>query len=144
MAKIVNNLLEIQTNIEQAKKRVHATQDVQIIAVTKQVDVTRTIEAIEAGLQHLGENRPEGINNKTTKQLKLKASWHYIGSLQTSKVKQVIDHIDYLHSLDRISLADEIEKRADKVVKCFVQANVSGEESKHGLTKEEVIDFINI
>jgi pyridoxal phosphate enzyme (YggS family) len=141
VAKIVNNLLEIQTNIEQAKNRVHATQDVQIIAVTKQVDVTRTIEAIEAGLQHLGENRPEGIETKL-QAISLKASWHYIGSLQTRKVKQVIDHIDYLHSLDRLSLADEIEKRATNVVKCFVQANVSGEESKHGLTKEQLIDFI--
>ena len=54
----------------------------------------------------------------------------------------MINDIDYLHSLDRISLADEIEKRAEKKVKCFVQANVSGEESKHGLTKDEVISFV--
>ena len=54
----------------------------------------------------------------------------------------MINNIDYLHSLDRISLADEIEKRAEKKVKCFVQANVSGEESKHGLTKDEVISFV--
>lgn len=62
--------------------------------------------------------------------------------MQTRKVKQVIDKIDYLHSLDRISLADEIEKRATRIVNCFVQVNVSGEESKHGLQPEEVIPFI--
>ena len=68
--------------------------------------------------------------------------WHYIGSLQTRKVKQVIHELQYLHSLDRLSLAEEIQKRAEQKVKCFVQANVSGEESKHGLSAEEVIPFI--
>ena len=62
--------------------------------------------------------------------------------MQTRKVKQVIHEIDYLHSLDRMSLAQEIEKRADRVLHCFVQVNVSGEQSKHGLSKEEVIPFI--
>ncbi|MEK4228657.1 YggS family pyridoxal phosphate-dependent enzyme [Solibacillus sp. FSL H8-0538] len=142
MSDIVNNLFNIQTKIEEAKERANVSQDVQIIAVTKQVDVKRTVEAIEAGLQNLGENRPEGLALKL-EAIELDACWHYIGSLQTRKVKQVINEIDYLHSLDRLSLADEIEKRATKVVKCFVQANVSGEESKHGLTKEQVLTFIN-
>ncbi len=67
---------------------------------------------------------------------------HFIGSLQTRKVKEVIDDIDYLHALDRLKLAKEIEKRANHKVKCFVQVNVSGEESKHGMSPEEVIPFI--
>lgn len=141
MAKIVDNLVGIQKNIEQAKQRTRAKQDVKIIAVTKEVDVERTQEAIDAGLHHLGENRPEGLSEKLT-HIEQAVSWHYIGSLQTRKVKQVINEVDYLHSLDRLSLADEIEKRATKVVKCFVQANVSGEESKHGLTREQVLTFI--
>ena len=141
MAKIVNNLQQIHLNIEQAQKRAKVTQDVHIIAVTKQVDVERTIEAIDAGIVHLGENRPEGLLSKL-EEIKLQANWHYIGTLQTRKVKQVINEIDYLHSLDRLSLAEEIEKRAQDVVKCFVQANVSGEQSKHGLSAEEVIPFI--
>lgn len=141
MAKIVDNLIGIQKNIEQAKQRTLATQDVKIIAVTKEVDVERTQEAIDAGLHHLGENRPEGLSEKLA-HIDHAVSWHYIGSLQTRKVKQVINQVDYLHSLDRLSLADEIEKRATKVVKCFVQANVSGEESKHGLTQEQVLTFV--
>lgn len=141
MAKIIENLAHIQSNIAQAKERVNAHQDVQIIAVTKEVDIDRTNEALEAGLVHLGENRPEGLTLKY-EAIGQQAQWHYIGSLQTRKVKQVIHEIDYLHSLDRISLAEEIEKRADRVINCFVQANVSGEESKHGLSKEEVIPFI--
>ena len=141
MAKIIDNLEQIQANIDQAKKRANALQQVHIVAVTKEVDVARTQEALEAGLVHLGENRPEGLHTKL-EHIKMGAEWHYIGSLQTRKVKQVINNIDYLHSLDRISLADEIEKRAEKKVKCFIQANVSGEESKHGLSKEEVIAFV--
>ena len=71
-----------------------------------------------------------------------KPTWHFIGSLQTRKVKNIIDKVDYIHSLDRISFAKEINKRANKRIKCFVQVNVSGEESKHGLAPEEVINFI--
>lgn len=141
MTKIIENLKQIQHQIEIAKQRVNGQQTVEIIAVTKKVDVNRTEEAIEAGLIHLGENRPEGLLNKLDS-INSAVSWHYIGSLQTRKVKQVIDQIDYLHSLDRLSLAEEIEKRATKRVKCFVQVNVSGEESKHGLTREQALDFV--
>ncbi|MBD8031664.1 MULTISPECIES: YggS family pyridoxal phosphate-dependent enzyme [Solibacillus] len=141
MAKIEDNLLNIQKQIVNAKQRANTDQTVNIIAVTKEVDVNRTKEAIEAGLTNLGENRPEGLTNKL-QSINSNVSWHYIGSLQTRKVKQVINDIDYLHSLDRLSLAEEIEKRATKAVKCFIQVNVSGEESKHGLTKQQTLEFV--
>lgn len=114
---------------------------IQVIAVTKQVGVERTNEAIEAGIRHLGENRPEGLLNKR-QAISSEASWHFIGNLQTRKVKEVIDQIDYLHSLDRMSLAKEIQKRATHPLKCFVQVNVSKEESKSGVLAEEAVAFI--
>lgn len=142
MTKISNNLEIIQNKIDTAKLRADCmNEDIKIIAVTKAVTAERTQEAIDAGLIHLGENRPEGLLNKK-EVVKGNVNWHYIGSLQTRKVKQVINDIDYLHSLDRLSLAEEIEKRAEHIVNCFIQVNISGEESKHGLTKEEVIPFI--
>ncbi|MGE7922165.1 YggS family pyridoxal phosphate-dependent enzyme [Viridibacillus arvi] len=142
MTLIINNLEEIQLKVEKAANRVgRQVADVSIIAVTKQVSTERAIEALDAGLNQLGENRPEGLLEKSESIID-GAVWHFIGSMQTRKVKQVIDKIDYLHSLDRISLADEIEKRATRIVNCFVQVNVSGEESKHGLQPEEVIPFI--
>lgn len=141
MAEIQKNLQTINEKIEQAKNRSDANQAVTVIAVTKQVSTERAAEAIEAGLIHLGENRPEGLLGKKS-EINNRAKWHYIGSLQSRKVKQVINEIDYLHSLDRFSLAEEINKRAQKTINCFVQANVSGEESKHGLSKNEVISFI--
>ncbi|MGE6601822.1 YggS family pyridoxal phosphate-dependent enzyme [Lysinibacillus fusiformis] len=142
MTKILANLNKLNDLIAAAETRVNReANNVQIIAVTKEVSVERTQEAIEAGLTHLGENRPEGLNRKLSA-IQAHVNWHYIGSLQTRKVKQVINSIDYLHSLDRLSLAEEIEKRAVKPVKCFIQVNVSGEESKHGLSMEEVLPFV--
>lgn len=141
MTKIINNLELIQKQIENAKQRANQMQEVKIIAVTKEVDVVRTEEAIAAGMMHLGENRPEGLSRKL-ESIHSDVEWHYIGSLQTRKVKQVIQQIDYLHSLDRLSLAEEIEKRAKNVVKCFVQVNVSGEESKQGLSEEQALEFV--
>ncbi|ANU17526.1 YggS family pyridoxal phosphate enzyme [Planococcus maritimus] len=114
---------------------------IEIVAVTKQVGVDRTQEAVDAGIRHLGENRPEGLQLKHA-EIKGNVSWHYIGTLQSRKVKEVIGLIDYLHSLDRMSLAKEIQKRADKPVKCFVQVNVSGEDSKSGFSPEQVPAFI--
>jgi len=142
VTKILANLNKLNDLIAAAETRVNReANNVQIIAVMKEVSVERTQEAIAAGLTHLGENRPEGLNRKLSA-IQAHVNWHYIGSLQTRKVKQVINSIDYLHSLDRLSLAEEIEKRAVKPVKCFIQVNVSGEESKHGLSMEEVLPFV--
>lgn len=139
---IVENFQHIQNNIQVACERSgRSLLDVNIIAVTKSVTVERTREAVDAGLLHLGENRPEGLQEKRAA-VASDVTWHYIGSLQSRKVKQIIDSIDVLHSLDRINLAKEIQKRANKVVDCFLQVNVAGEESKQGITINEIDDFL--
>lgn len=140
MTKIIDNLKQINQQVTDVKRVSPFQQDVTVIAVTKAVSLVRTQEALEAGILDLGENRPEGL---VAKQQEITgATWHYIGTLQTRKVRQVINSIHYLHSLDRLSLATEINKRAEQRVKCFVQVNVSGEDSKHGLAATEVIEFI--
>jgi pyridoxal phosphate enzyme (YggS family) len=139
---IAFNYLQIQKRIQKACEHSgRSFSDVNIVAVTKSVSVLRTQEAIHAGLLHLGENRPDGLLTKK-EAVKSDAKWHFIGSLQTRKVKQVINYIDVLHSLDRISLAEEIQKRANKVIDCFVQVNVSGEEAKHGIALKDVDSFL--
>ncbi|MCI2773275.1 YggS family pyridoxal phosphate-dependent enzyme [Staphylococcus petrasii] len=132
---LINN--EINKHID--KSETSTVPDV--IAVTKYVTIDRAKEAYEAGLRHFGENRLEGFLEKK-KALPDDVTMHFIGSLQSRKVKEVINEIDYLHALDRLSLAKEINKRADHVISCFVQVNVSGEESKHGIALDEVNDFI--
>ena len=126
--------------VETCKQVGRNADEVKLIAVTKYVTDTRVEEALEAGIADFAENRPQNYVERKGKYSD--KTWHLIGSLQTRKVRDVINEVDYFHALDRDSLAKEIEKRAEKEIKCFVQVNVSGEESKHGLTSEEAIDFI--
>ena len=67
----------------------------------------------------------------------------FYGIITISKVKDVINDVDYFHALDRLSLAKEINKRAEHKIKCFLQVNVSGEASKHGIALEDVDQFID-
>ena len=131
--KVADNLVRIEEQIEKACQNSGRKRDeITLIAVTKYVSIERAKEALDAGIVNLGENRDEGLLNKY-EVLKDQPKWHYIGSLQTRKVKNIIDKVVYIHSMDRISLAEEIQKRAHAQIKCLVQVNVSGEESKHGI-----------
>lgn len=123
-----------------------------MIAVTKYVSLDTTKEAFRSGLAHLGENRWQDAQEKwfaLSGDPELpeddRPVWHFIGSLQTNKVKDVIGRFTYIHSLDRLSLAEAIHKKASQLgieVPCFIQVNVSGEESKHGLRPEELEPFL--
>ena len=113
-----------------------------VIGVTKYVDADKARELVEAGITHIAENRTELFLDKQEKLSDLPITWHLIGTLQRRKVKDVINHVDYFHALDSIKLAYEIDKRADHVIKCFLQVNVSGETSKHGFSPDELADVL--
>lgn len=118
-------------------------EDVQIIAVTKYTTLDVAEEVLSAGLTHIGENRWQDVKPKW-EAIGERAVWHFIGSLQTNKVKDVIGKFPYIHSLDRLSLAAELNKKAEALgqsVRCFIQVNVSGEGTKHGLPPEELFNF---
>lgn len=140
---VQENLAHVEREIEAACKRAgRSREDITLVAVTKTVGIEKTSEVIGAGVHHLGENRNEGFLQKYD-YFTSDATWHFIGSLQSRKVKEIINKVDYLHSLDRLSLAKEIQKRAEKIIHCFVQVKTSSEESKQGLAIEEVIEFIH-
>ena len=139
---VKENLAKIEKEIDASiKKSAHSAQP-HVIAVTKYVTIERAREAYKVGIRHLGENRLDGFKEKK-ESLPSDVKLHFIGSLQSRKVKDIINEVDYFHALDRLSLAKEINKRANHVIKCFLQVNVSGEESKHGIALEEVNQFIN-
>ena len=139
---IVNNVNKVKQEIANACQETGRNPtDVTIIGITKYVDSQIAEELYTSGITHLGENRADAFLEKYN-EITTKPVWHFVGTLQTRKVRDVINKVDYLHSLDRLSLAEEVNKRADKKVKCFVQVNTSEEESKHGLGADEVIDFI--
>ncbi len=123
------------------KKRI--PNDTTIVAATKYFTPSQMIELYHTGITHFGENRVEILLEKMEALQNLDITWHIIGTLQTKKVKKIINQITYLHSLDTIKLAIEINKRRTSPLKCFIQVNISDEESKHGLNKEEVIPFIH-
>lgn len=129
----------IKENYEQIKNEVG--DNVNIIAVTKYHTVEETLKAYEAGVRHFGENRIEGFIEKR-KALPDDAEVHFIGTMQSRKVKEVIDDLNYLHSLERESVAKKIEQAGQHVVNCFIQVNVSDEDSKHGIQPKEVEDFL--
>ncbi|MGM8211827.1 YggS family pyridoxal phosphate-dependent enzyme [Virgibacillus sp. W0430] len=137
-----SNLKTIEENIERACEKVNRKrEEITIIGVTKYVTIERTEEAIRAGITNIGENRAEELTRKYNS-IDNEATWHFIGTLQSRKVKDVIDKINVIHSLDRLSVAKQIDKRANSPIECFIQVNVSGEESKHGLSPEETLPFI--
>lgn len=136
------NAAYIRGQIEAACARAErAVDDVKVIAVTKYVSSKTAQAAVDAEIKHIGENRNDGFLNKY-EALGNQLFWHFIGTLQSRKVKEIIDKVDYIHSLDRLSLAKEIEKRSRRKINCFVQVNVAGEDSKHGLAPDEVVPFI--
>ena len=140
--KIRNNLQSIEGTIAKVQQSsALSSNDVTLICVSKYHSIDEAMSVYDAGVRHFAENRPEGFQEKSTA-MPDDITWHLIGTLQTRKVKNVINHIDYFHALDRLKLAKEIDKRADKVVKCFLQVNVSGEASKHGVQPEEIYHFI--
>jgi len=142
MMSILDNVSKVQQEIVDACiASGRCAKDVTIIGVTKYVDATVADELCSSGIVNLGENRADVFLEKHG-EIKEKVTWHFIGTLQTRKVRDVISKVDYLHSLDRLSLAEEINKRAEGKVRCFVQVNIADEESKHGLAKDDVIAFI--
>lgn len=144
--------MSLQDRIQHVEERIQAAcarsgrnrNDVNIVAVTKYVSVEMTQTVLDQGVLHIGENRPQNAIPKW-EALQGRGTWHFIGHLQSRKVKDVVGKFKYIHSLDRISLAEEVDKRAAASgveVLAFVQVNVSGESTKQGLEPGEAEAFL--
>ncbi|SQF67372.1 YggS family pyridoxal phosphate-dependent enzyme [Streptococcus dysgalactiae] len=126
-------------NVRLATEAAHRPEhSVSVIAVTKYVDSTIAGQLIDTGIEHIAENRVDKFLDKYEALKDKSVTWHLIGTLQRRKVKDVINFVDYFHALDSVKLASEIEKRADHPVKCFLQVNISEEDSKHGFKVSEI------
>ena len=136
---IAENVKNILNKVDVAKATSpYSNQDVQMIAVTKYVDTAKAAQVVEAGIHHLAENRTDLFLEKYKALENKDITWHLIGNLQRRKVKDVINLVDYFHALDSVKLAKEIEKRAEHMIKCFLEVNISGEETKHGFAPEDI------
>lgn len=145
--------MSIDSNIEQVRETIRQAAlragrdpaEVTLIAVTKTHDEQAMREAVDAGIEDIGENKAQEVRRKHPL-LQRDVRWHFIGHLQRNKVKYVIDKVAMIHSVDSLSLAGEISRRAqrlDQVMPVLLEVNVSGEESKHGLAPGEVKPFLD-
>lgn len=115
-----------------------------LIAVTKTVDVYTINKAIELGITDIGENRVQELEKKI-EAIGDNVNYHLIGHLQTNKVRNIIDKVKLIHSLDRMSLAKELDKRAkmnNLIIDTLLQVNVAEEDTKFGLEVNQVLPFI--
>lgn len=142
---IQGNIINIQENIENALKRSgREGEKVELIAVTKTIDIHRIKEAIDCGISNIGENRVQELETKYNL-IGDNINYHMIGHLQTNKVRNIIGKTKLVHSLDRISLAQELDKRSKNnniTTDVLIQVNVAEEETKFGLRVDEVLYFI--
>ncbi|HZJ76490.1 MAG TPA: YggS family pyridoxal phosphate-dependent enzyme [Oscillospiraceae bacterium] len=141
-------ILTFKKNIEDVLIRVkdaaavsgREVSDIELVAVTKTVDVDIINGAIDCGVLHIGESRVQELLEKY-EQIGDVVKWHLIGHLQRNKVKYIIDKVDIIHSLDSFRLAKEINKRAENInrmIECLLQVNVSKEKTKYGINLEDV------
>ena len=133
------NILNVIDKIEKIKP----INEVVLVGATKTRDITVVEDAVKAGLSVAGENRVQEFLSKY-KQIE-GLSWHFIGALQTNKVKYIVDKVDLIHSVDRLDLAKEINRKCqqiNKVMPILIEVNVGGEASKSGLDPQDLFDFI--
>jgi len=116
-----------------------------LVAVSKFKPVETIFEAYNEGQRDFGENRPQELYKKM-QELPSDIRWHFIGHLQTNKIKYIIEKVSLIHSVDSIKLLAEIDKEAKKrniIVNCLLQIYIAKEESKQGLSESELYEIIN-
>ncbi|MGL5049895.1 MAG: YggS family pyridoxal phosphate-dependent enzyme [Fusobacteriaceae bacterium] len=141
---IKNNIEEILRDIENISQY---PEKVKLIAVTKYSDNSTTEIVLEAGIKNLGENRVQLLEKKHEYFLEKKAevNWHFIGNLQKNKVKYIAGYVKLIHSVNKFSLAEEINKQGsklDRVIEGLLEINIAGEESKEGYKLDKLIEEI--
>ncbi|MGB5216671.1 MAG: YggS family pyridoxal phosphate-dependent enzyme [Smithella sp.] len=138
---IIANIIQVRQRIAAAAARCNRSPDsVKLLAVTKTVAPELVQQAIKAGVTACGENYVQEAREKIGL-IREKVQWHMIGYLQTNKAKYVVNLFDYIHSVDRLELAREIDKRAGLIgrkINILIEVNVSGEESKSGIETSRV------
>jgi pyridoxal phosphate enzyme (YggS family) len=139
--------MTISENIEKVKSKIKAAalsagrdeNDVELVAVSKKVGADRIKIAMDCGVQSFGENYVQEFREK--KEILTNVKWHFIGQLQSNKVKYIFRDISMLHSLDRLSLAAELDKRLsaeNRRLKALLQINIGREPQKGGVMPEDV------
>ena len=135
--------MSITENLKKVKSKL--TAGVDLVAVSKTKPSSFIEEAYAEGQRIFGENRPQEMKAKA-EELPNDIEWHMIGHLQSKKTKYIAPFVSLIHSVDKLSLLQEIDKRAaqnDRVIDVLLQIYIAKEESKFGMNEEEVIELLN-
>ena len=145
---------EIEKNINLLKSRIEqisqnsekSISEIGIIAVSKKKSLEHIKIAFNLGLKDFGENYAQELQKKSEELQNLKIIWHFIGPIQSNKIKTIARHANWIHSLDRNSIVDKLNrecKSLDKVINGCIQVNISEESSKSGIDSSELMSFAN-
>lgn len=134
--------MDFKKRLEQIEKVTSQYPNVKLVAATKYMNIEQTKQLIEAGVKCIGENRAEIFLEKYEALKDYNVEWHFFGVLQSRKIKDVVNKIDCLHSLEKLSVAIELDKKLEKPLDCFVQVNISEEPNKQGIPINKVKPFI--
>lgn len=142
---IVDNLNDVRQRIGDAAARAGRDPgDITLVAVTKTRTLDEVRAVIEAGARDLGENYVQELEDKAGELADADLRWHAIGHLQTNKIRKVAHIVSMIHSVDSERVGLEVDKRAAKAgvqVPILLQVNISGEESKFGVTEAEAAEL---
>lgn len=141
---IAENLAAVRARIDEAAARAgRDAREITLVAVTKEVDDETARQAVASGLSDLGENRVQELRRKQGSLADLDVRWHMIGTLQRNKVAQVVGRVVLIHSVDSVSLAGTISKRAeDQGIRqdVLLEVNAGEERQKHGVMPSEAAE----
>lgn len=145
MSGIEENFSRLRAKIfKSCEKAKRNPQEIKIVAVTKNIAVEKIKQAIDCGIEIIGENKVQEAQAKYT-QMDKKVLWHLIGHLQTNKVKKALEIFDLVQSVDSLKLAEEINHRAkekNKILPILIEVNTSGEPTKYGVKPEQTETLI--
>jgi len=133
---IINNIQKIKLEIGSTK----------LVAVTKLRTIEEIKQAINSGINIIGENKIQEAEQKYSEIKDMEVELHFIGHLQTNKVKKAVEMFDLIQTLDSLKLAKEIDKRAkeiNKIQDILIQVNIGKEPQKYGVLPENVIEFVD-
>jgi pyridoxal phosphate enzyme (YggS family) len=147
MDNIKNRLENVKDRIKKAAEACNRNPEtIRLVAVSKTVPTDRVREAIEAGVTNLGENYVQEAREKVNSLTDFAVNWHFIGHLQTNKAKYAVRLFDLIHSVDSLKLARELNKQAqknEKIQQILIQVNISREETKSGISVDEVLHLVD-
>ena len=145
MSAIADNLQAVQARISEAAALAgRSPESVRLLAVSKTWPLACVVEATEAGQRAFGENYVQEGIDKLTAIAGRNLEWHFIGPLQSNKSRPVAEHFDWVHTIDRLKIAERLSEQRPTYLpplQACIQVNISGEASKSGCSQDEALEF---